>query len=40
MIALWRDTFVQDVLHKRRLYLEHTAGLYVPSPFPFTLHPP
>ncbi|KAF8602136.1 guanine nucleotide binding protein, alpha subunit [Ceratobasidium sp. AG-I] len=29
MIALWRDTFVQDVLHKRRLYLEHTAGFFL-----------
>ncbi|CAE7205396.1 unnamed protein product, partial [Rhizoctonia solani] len=26
MLALWRDPFVQDVLHKRRLQLEHTAG--------------
>ncbi|KAG9076464.1 hypothetical protein FS749_011766 [Ceratobasidium sp. UAMH 11750] len=29
MIALWRDPFVQDVLHKRRLQLEHTAGFFL-----------
>ncbi|CAE6356447.1 unnamed protein product [Rhizoctonia solani] len=29
MIALWRDPFVQDVLHKQRLQLEHTAGFFL-----------
>ncbi|KAG8785017.1 hypothetical protein FRC12_018077 [Ceratobasidium sp. 428] len=29
MITLWRDPFVQDVLHKRRLHLEHTAGFFL-----------
>ncbi|CCO33112.1 Guanine nucleotide-binding protein alpha-4 subunit [Rhizoctonia solani AG-1 IB] len=29
MLGLWRDPFVQDVLHKQRLQLEHTAGLLV-----------
>ncbi|KAB5590063.1 Guanine nucleotide-binding protein alpha-4 subunit [Ceratobasidium theobromae] len=29
MLALWRDPFVQDVLHKRRLHLEHTAGFFL-----------
>ncbi|QRW22455.1 G-protein alpha subunit [Rhizoctonia solani] len=29
MLALWRDPFVQDVLHKRRLQLEHTAGFFL-----------
>ncbi|QRV80600.1 G-protein alpha subunit [Ceratobasidium sp. AG-Ba] len=29
MISLWRDPFVQDVLHKRRIHLEHTAGFFL-----------
>ncbi|CAE6362697.1 unnamed protein product [Rhizoctonia solani] len=29
MLGLWRDPFVQDVLHKQRLQLEHTAGFFL-----------
>ncbi|KAL5640494.1 hypothetical protein ACGC1H_007669 [Rhizoctonia solani] len=29
MLALWRDPFVQDVLYKQRLQLEHTAGFFL-----------
>ena len=32
--SLWEDELVRALLRKKRVYLEHTAGLYVDGPVP------